>query len=492
MLERYIEKCVIRQVYLCEQLYEKNSVSIDHVAEQLDVCPATIINDIEKILLLLNKGIISATHEKHSYQVVFATGYSLSELTQIIYQGSYFLQVLYQFLRAERSWQKIAEEAFISVSKVYTIRTDLWGFFEEMDYLDEEQNEVIIPEKDFRYLLLAVMHYLGKSAEKNQPCIEQACEELIQYVEQRFFLRSYPEDERRKIQLGIRIGLARGRKAPIHFLAKEKERAQRTPLFQLLHQGLTALDVSLCCSEDEQFYIYSLFNSRKYQCNNLELLHRDFEVVYHNHIHRCPEMLELSRLLKSRLNISDSNHLLFEQALLPFLRSAWADMQIFQTERLFFLYPSQREQFDQVREILMGWAQQNQQSIRWNDNLVRKLTVLLSLLPDAEKSEHLEVYIVAPSDFKYLYYRQQLEERLDEHFTLSNMIYHQLNEVVDDVFFCTKRMIVCDASLYQEGLQTENTKIYPVTFSTLASVILTINQSLYQQAEEPFPTRNEH
>ena len=140
----------------------------------------------------------------------------------------------------------------------------------------------------------------------------------------------------------------------------------------------------------------------------------------------------------------------------------------------------------------MGWAQQNQQSIRWNDNLVRKLTVLLSLLPDAEKSEHLEVYIVAPSDFKYLYYRQQLEERLDEHFTLSNMIYHQLNEVVDDVFFCTKRMIVCDASLYQEGLQTENTKIYPVTFSTLASVILAINQSLYQQAEEPFPTRNEH
>ncbi len=110
-------------------------------------------------------------------------------------------------------------------------------------------------------------------------------------------------------------------------------------------------------------------------------------------------------------------------------------MQIFQTDRLFFLYPSEREMFDQIMESLGLWANQNQQMIRWNDNLVRKLTILLSLLPDAEKTEHLEVYIVAPSDFKYLYYRQQLEEMLDEHFTISNMIYHQLTDVVDDVFF---------------------------------------------------------
>ena len=61
---------------------------------------------------------------------------------------------------------KISEEVFISLSKVYTIRTDLWRFFEEMGYLNEEQEEVEIPEKDFRYLLLAVMNYLGKRPEK--------------------------------------------------------------------------------------------------------------------------------------------------------------------------------------------------------------------------------------------------------------------------------------------------------------------------------------
>lgn len=161
--------------------------------------------------------------------------------------------------------------------------------------------------------------------------------------------------------------------------------ARQTPLFQLLQQGLKELVVSLCSNEDEEFYIYSLFNSRKYQCNNLELLQRDFEVVYRNHIHRCPEMLELTHLLQNRLGISEKNHLLFEKRYYRFFVPL-GDMQIFQTDRLFFLYPSEREMFDQIMESLGLWANQNQQMIRWNDNLVRKLTILLSLLPDAEKN----------------------------------------------------------------------------------------------------------
>ncbi|EQC78776.1 hypothetical protein HSIEG1_563 [Enterococcus sp. HSIEG1] len=51
-------------------------------------------------------------------------------------------------------------------------------------------------------------------------------------------------------------------------------------------------------------------------------------------------------------------------------------------------------------------------------------------------------------------------------------------------------MILCDASLYQETLQTKNTKIYPVTFNTVSSVILAINQTLYQRVEEIFATKS--
>ena len=96
MLERYIEKCVIRQVYLCEQLYEKESVLIDRLAEQLDVCPATIINDIDKILLLLKNALLPpltrSIHIKWFYCRIFLIRAYSNHLSRIL-----FLQVLYQF-----------------------------------------------------------------------------------------------------------------------------------------------------------------------------------------------------------------------------------------------------------------------------------------------------------------------------------------------------------------------------------------------------------
>lgn len=62
---------------------------------------------------------------------------------------------------------KISEEVFISIKQGLYHSDRLMEIFEEMGYLNEEQEEVEIPEKDFRYLLLAVMNYLGKRPEKS-------------------------------------------------------------------------------------------------------------------------------------------------------------------------------------------------------------------------------------------------------------------------------------------------------------------------------------
>ena len=164
MLERYIEKCVIRQVYLCEQLYEKESVLIDRLAEQLDVCPATIINDIDKILLLLKERIATATHEKHTYQVVLLPDLPYQSLLKPFIKDPIFTSSLSIF-----DWREVGKNIgrgvyFIKQGLYHSDR--LMEIFEEMGYLNEEQEEVEIPEKDFRYLLLAVMNYLGKRPEK--------------------------------------------------------------------------------------------------------------------------------------------------------------------------------------------------------------------------------------------------------------------------------------------------------------------------------------
>ncbi|MDV4349572.1 DNA-binding protein, partial [Enterococcus faecium] len=201
------------------------------------------------------------------------------------------------------------------------------------------------------------------------------------------------------------------------------------------------------------------------------MLQKDLNVVYQNHVADNPLVIELSQKLILSLNISEENQILFDKALLPFIRSLWADIQIFQPDKTYLLNEEQRALYLEVHEILEQWRKQNNLFLRWNENSIRKLTISLSLLNEHKRKSPIEVFIVAPSDFRYLYYRQQLEDILGEHFSISNIICKQLREIVDDTFFCTQRIILCDSSLYQEGLGSEKTIIYPITFQTIHTVI---------------------
>ncbi|HFM5723315.1 TPA: hypothetical protein ACG77J_003116, partial [Enterococcus faecium] len=115
--------------------------------------------------------------------------------------------------------------------------------------------------------------------ENKNPYVEEACNELIDYVETHFFKRRYSEDEKSFIIRGIEIAI--GRKAfPLGLKEEDKKSAETKPLFQLVCQGLEEQKGILDLQEEDVYYIFSLFNSRNYTNENMELLRKDFEVVY--------------------------------------------------------------------------------------------------------------------------------------------------------------------------------------------------------------------
>ena len=476
MLERYIEKNIFRQVYLCQQLYQKKKIALHTMAERLNVCTITITNDLELLKESFGQEILTFERTKNTCKASFSSAYSLLELTQRIFRRSDFLRVLNDFLSGNTHWSEIAEKEFLSTSKIYQIRADIFEFAEELGYLQSDHT-IKLPEKDLRYLLLAISRYTGdRSAIPYNKMIASSAADLIDYVEEHFFDRDYPSSEREIIILGSQLSSQRARQFPIQFSDDEKQSAQQTPLFGLLREGVKTLKSTICTNEEELFFIYSLFNARNYFCNNLELLQKDFEVVYQNHIKCYPEIEKLLQQLRSALNISIENELLLKKAFLPFIRSTWANMQLFQPDVIYLLDNDQQELYQTVQHILNQWAADYQTEIHWNENLIRKMTLTLDLLRRNTFDEKVELYIVAPSDFNFLYYRKQLKALLDDHFIISNMIYNTLNEVVDDVFFCSKRIIVCDTALYQPDLGSENTLIFPVSLQTINSTCFEINQ----------------
>ena len=240
MLERYIEKNIFRQVYLCQQLYQKKEITLQAMAERLNVCTPTITNDLEALKESFTQEIISFERTRNTCKLFFDPAYSLLELTQRIYRRSDFLRVLNDFLIGNTHWSEIAEKEFLSTSKIYQLRADIFDFADELGYSCSKQ-QLKLPEKDLRYLLLAIARYTGeRSAIPFNKMIASAAEELIDYVEEHFFARDYPESEREIIILGIQ--LSNRWSAAFHRAAAP----DATPAPDDLHHRSAPTDASTC------------------------------------------------------------------------------------------------------------------------------------------------------------------------------------------------------------------------------------------------------
>lgn len=49
MIEEYIEKNILRQLFLCGQFYVNKEVNLEKLSNLLHVCKTTLLNDINNI-----------------------------------------------------------------------------------------------------------------------------------------------------------------------------------------------------------------------------------------------------------------------------------------------------------------------------------------------------------------------------------------------------------------------------------------------------------
>ncbi len=68
--------------------------------------------------------------------------------------------------------------------------------------------------------------------------------------------------------------------------------------------------------EENVYYIFSLFNSRNYTNENMELLRKDFEVVYKNFVLNDLSLNELILQIISIAEIDDAENFIFKQSFL--------------------------------------------------------------------------------------------------------------------------------------------------------------------------------
>ncbi|MEY8446245.1 hypothetical protein [Enterococcus ratti] len=464
MLENYIERNVSRKVYLCEQLFEFQEIDINDSAKLLGVTVPTVLHDLESIIECLEYCIEKCEREKHIYKVIFKQGIRLSELTQFLYGQSYFLKFLSYYFKGQFTSTELSDLEFISLSKVYTIKKTVFDFFKANSYLKNKQ--IVIPEYDVRNLLIALVRYINwEGYETKNNKVKNACNELVDFIEAHFFKRRYSEEERILIIRGIEIAIGR-KNYPLHFSEKEKKLAEEKPLFHIICQGLTQYKNVLGLQEEDVYYIFSLFNTRNYTNENMELIRKDFEIVYTSFIENNLYLNELIEKIVSKIGKKCANNFILRKSYLQFIRTIWADGQVFLPDQIYLLTDDEKELYENTVKILNNWKEEHCLDIRWNHNLIRKFVKSMYLtVRMEEKNQPTEIFIVAPNAVKQIFYRELVMAQINENSELNSMIYHSLKELPDECLYRTRRIVFCDVTVYQSGFDTENTQVLPISLN---------------------------
>ncbi len=463
MLENYIERNISRKVHLCEQLFEFQEIDIEYIAKMLGVTMPTVLHDLESITECLEYCIEDIKREKHIYRVIFKHGIELSELTQFLYGQSYFLKFLSYYFRGQFTSTELSDLEFISLSKVYTIKKTVLDFFKANSYLRNKQ--IIIPEFDVRNLLLSLVRYINWEGyeNKNHQVID-ACHQLIDFVETHFFKRRYSEEDRFLIVRGIEIAIGR-KEYPLYFDEEDKKSAEKKPLFHIVSQGVAEQKEHLDIQEEDVYYIFSLFNTRNYTNENMELLKKDFEVVYTSFIENTPCLHELIEKIVTRIDKNCKNDFILKKSFLQFIRTIWADGQVFLPDQIYLLTTAEKKLYEDIIVILNDWKETYYPKVRWNHNLIRKFVKSMTLITDEKEEQPTEIFIVAPSVVKQIFYRELLMSEMNEYTELNPMIYHSLEELPDECLYFTHRIVYCDYTVYQCGFDTENTRVIPISLN---------------------------
>lgn len=82
MIEHYLEKNLLRQLFLCGQFYVNKEVDLPTTATLLHVCQTTLLNDIKSLSRELSDQIIYQSKEKETYSLYFAPTTSRFQLMQ--------------------------------------------------------------------------------------------------------------------------------------------------------------------------------------------------------------------------------------------------------------------------------------------------------------------------------------------------------------------------------------------------------------------------
>ncbi len=359
---QYIEKEVYRKAEIVTILWEKEHLTSNEMAIELEVTAATIKSDIKCI----NQEYCSVTDplilsDTMGYSIFNKKQKSKRDILQKIYQDSLFVRACCFFLKNNfKNIDNFAEEEWISLAKVYKTRSLIIEYLERLD-IKISGEEIVNNECRIRFLMAFYQWKVGVDfidiTSHRQFMLEKLFKE-VEGVEKCLFSKSSKE----YASILLQLNFSREKKNPIIFDDESVQILKKTKIYQRLSGPIEKFlkkNMYVQPTDDEIFYfalVFNIMNANYYDNERLSDTYNSYSELIKN----SPRLhyKELVDKFEKKYNFPLKNDPLFEVSIISFLRKCLFNLQLLIPEEHLERGHIARVPlvfFEQIKEIFEEW-----------------------------------------------------------------------------------------------------------------------------------------
>ncbi|EOT41029.1 hypothetical protein [Enterococcus columbae] len=472
LIEKYIEKDIIRQIHLLEILQVTNSCSISQLAKSLKVSCPTIKLDCQKINLLHAKKMPIIKKKATHLRLNLTDDKQLHHIKQQLYQQSLFLKASQIMIQHSFDYLALTHKLHCSISQAFRLKNKLQQYLEESQHQANLLAHFFNQEYFQRCLLLNLYSLTGQ----NQASTDQASFQLAQLIlKQALKEQKLQLDWQSFNQLSIflAIQLTRAKIQPIYLQQKLSPLPQSiAALGQTIAQLGTHFFTDFHFSNDEQTYLglYLAFLETKNtnHCTSIAFtwlldnlaLQADYQRML-THLKITPTQLNKNPLLKKTFEALFLSGLFFpmEQATI---------CSPFATEKILPITQKQQKSLVQLRQLYPSY--------HFTEQALQQFQLMYALLPTTKRIDY-QLYLIAADPIRHAFYHQELSRWVDaKQIHICPKVYTQLNQL-DFSQISPKSLIICEQPFHL--LQPLNIPIFPVTLTHYKADLQEVLHYLY-------------
>ena len=471
MIEAYLEKNILRQLFLCDQFYTTKEIDLNMTSKLLRVCKTTLLNDIKTLKKELASNIIYTTRDKDHYSLYFTPDVPHFHLMQQLARPSLFLKTVQLYLEKEPNYIQLTEVEFVSVSKAYSLKKQVLDYFSDCG-IKIEHCSPKFTEIERRLLLLNVAYRTGTLETPVLP--PDYWDEVENFIDSltATYGRIYDKENREILRMGLVISYINQHTCPLSTNAHFIEEIQKRPIYAYVKEIWKKTTLKNHYVADEFYFILVLFNLCDYSFDSYEAIEEDFRQLHQVFIEDNQEIKELIHRFETHFDYPFLGNKAFERALIRLMRSTFDNYQLFMPEKFYLLSEEQQRLLADVLPLFQQWQTQLPlpYDLRINNNSLDAFIIELSGILRLDKSRF-HIYIVTNSDIRYLIYREALEKVSTCILHVEPTIYSQLTEELKALAAKQHTKVLCERTLYTPDA-IPFPGIIPVSVDTIEKAIV--------------------